>query len=131
MTTRRASCCCGQLAVTCNGDPGRISMCHCYACQRRTGSAFGVQARFEAAKVSVSGRSTTYDRVGDEGHRARFHFCPDCGSTVYYEFDGAPDAIVVTVGAFADNTFPAPVFSVYEARKHPWVVVPEGAEHMD
>ena len=130
MPPRHASCCCGQLTVTCTGAPVRVSMCHCLECQRRTGSVFGAQARFRSQDVSIAGRATTYTRVGDEGGRAHFHFCPECGSTVYYQLEGASGFIAVTVGAFADPTFPAPVFSVYEDRKHPWVVVPEGAEHM-
>lgn len=105
-------------------------MCHCLACQKRTGSVFGAQARFKTENVTIEGRSTDYLRIGDEGNRVHFHFCPDCGSTVYYLFESAPELTAVTVGAFADPTFPAPVFSVYEDRKHPWVVVPEGAEHM-
>ena len=40
MTTHHAECSCGQLQVDADGDPVRISMCHCLACQRRTGSAF-------------------------------------------------------------------------------------------
>ena len=36
----------------------------------------------------------------------------------------------VPVGAFADNTFPPPRISVWEDRKHAWVSVPDGAEHM-
>lgn len=105
-------------------------MCHCFACQKRTGSVFAAQARFATENVVIDGRSTTYVRIGDEGNRVRFHFCPDCGSTVYYQTEDAPELIAVTVGAFADPTFPAPVFSVYEDRKHPWVAVPEGAERM-
>lgn len=131
MTTRRASCCCGQLSVTCRGEPVRISICHCFECQKRTGSVFGAQARFKTEDVTIEGRSTDFLRVGDEGGRARFHFCPVCGSTVYYAFEDAPEVTAVTVGAFADATFPAPRFSVYEARKHAWVVVPESAERMD
>jgi hypothetical protein len=46
-----ACCSCGQLQVTTTGEPVRISVCHCLACQRRTGSAFGVQARFRYAVV--------------------------------------------------------------------------------
>ncbi|MCZ6616567.1 MAG: aldehyde-activating protein, partial [Gammaproteobacteria bacterium] len=46
MTTRRAACSCGNLRLTARGDPIRVSVCHCHACQRRTGSVFGVQARF-------------------------------------------------------------------------------------
>ena len=35
-----------------------------------------------------------------------------------------------TVGAFAEPGFPAPAFSVYEERMHPWVVMPDSVEHM-
>jgi hypothetical protein len=106
-------------------------MCHCLACQRRTGSVFGVQARFPSEKVRVEGRSTGYVRAGDSGNKATFHFCPDCGSTVYYQLDGVPDAIAVAVGAFADPEFPAPKISVYEARRHAWAQTPEDVEHYD
>src|SRR4051812_8460053 len=118
MTTRHAACSCGQLNLTAEGEPIRISMCHCLACQRRTGSIFGAQARFPRDKVTLAGRSTAYVRAGDSGNRATFHFCPDCGSTVYYELEGIPEAIAVPVGAFADPAFPAPRVSVYEARRH-------------
>jgi hypothetical protein len=131
MTTRRAACSCGQLHLTTEGEPLRVSMCHCLACQRRTGSTYGAQARFPREKVSVEGRSTPYLRVGDSGGRATFHFCPDCGSTVHYHLDGMPDMIAIPVGAFADPTFPAPRVSVYEARRHAWVGIPEDAEHID
>jgi hypothetical protein len=106
-------------------------MCHCLACQRRTGGVFSVQARFPREKVAVTGRSTSYVLTGDSGGRATFHFCPSCGATVYYEIDQAPDAIAVPVGAFADPAFPAPKVSVYEVRRHAWVSVPEDAEHFD
>jgi hypothetical protein len=131
MTTRRAACSCGQLHLTAEGDPIRISVCHCLDCQRRTGSAFGVQARFPRAQVSVEGRFTRYVRTADSGNTVAFNFCPACGSTVFYELEGIPDAIAVAVGAFADPAFPAPRVSVYEARRHPWVSVPEDAEHID
>ena len=45
MTTRRAACSCGQLHLTIEGEPSRISMCHCLECQRRTGAAISNQAR--------------------------------------------------------------------------------------
>jgi hypothetical protein len=131
MTTRRASCSCGQLTLTAEGDPIRISMCHCLACQRRTGSTFGAQARFPADKVQIEGRSTAYTRTGDSGGSATFHFCPECGATVYYRLGAVPDAIAVPVGVFADPGFPPPRVSVYESRRHPWTGIPEDAEHYD
>lgn len=130
MNTRRASCGCGQLVVACVGEPIRVSICHCYACQKRTGSAFGAQARFTNENVSIEGRSTEYVRTGDEGGTLRFHFCPVCGSTVHYTIDEWPGVTAVAIGCFADSTFPAPRVSVYEDRKHAWVVPPPDAEHM-
>jgi len=126
MTIRTASCSCGQLTLKCEGDPVRISMCHCFACQQRTGSAFSIQARFDRSRVSsIEGRSTEFTRTGDEGTRLTFHFCPTCGSTVYFEQDDAANLIAVPVGAFADPSFPPPTVSVYESRRHPWTRTPD------
>jgi hypothetical protein len=130
MSARLASCSCGQLTAKVLGDPVRISICHCLACQRRTGSVFGQQARFPRENVTISGNSSEYIRVGDAGSSAKFHFCPQCGATVYYEPGGLEAFLAIPVGAFADPSFPAPRVSVYEARKHAWVVPPPDAEHI-
>lgn len=129
MTTRTASCSCGRLTATVTGDPVRISVCHCLACQRRTGSVFAAQARFPRANVQLSGTGHEFTRPGDEGPGATFTFCPDCGATVWYRLIGMDDFITIPVGAFADPAFPTPRVSVYEARMHPWVVMPGDIEH--
>ena len=129
MMTRRATCSCGQLRVTCTGEPVRLSMCHCLECQKRTGSPFGAQARFPRDRVTLEGKVTEFERVGEEdGNRITLRFCPICGSTVYWTLSGFPDLIAVAIGNFADRDFPAPRISVYERRRHPWVTVPAGAE---
>ena len=126
---RIASCSCGQLTARVAGEPVRVSICHCLACQRRTGGPFSAQARFPRADVAPAGDSSQYVQAGDEGPGARFHFCPRCGATVYYEPLGLPDYVSIPVGAFADPRFPAPTVSVYEERMHAWVVPPAAAEH--
>ena len=133
MTTRNAICSCGQLRLRCAGEPVRISICHCLACQQRTGSVFATQARFRRDDVVIDGNSTTFARTGDSGGTATFHFCPTCGSTVYWELDSAPDVIAVAVGNFADPSFPKPRYAVYEARRHPWVNIDDDGsiEHWD
>lgn len=130
MTTRTATCSCGQLTATTSAEPVRVSICHCLACQRRTGSVFAVQARFAISAVVTAGMSTTFSRVGDAGGGATFHFCPHCGATVYWFNDGMADSIAIPAGAFADPAFPAPVISIYEERMHAWVAMPDGIEHM-
>ena len=130
MPTRTAACSCGQLTAQVVGEPVRISICHCLACQRRTGSVFGEQARFRRQDVTVAGASTEYVRVGDEGSSSTFHFCPQCGAIVYYESQGLEAFLTIPVGAFADPSFPTPGVSVYEDRMHRWVVPPPEAEHI-
>jgi hypothetical protein len=129
MSTRLAACSCGQLSAGVAGEPVRVSICHCLNCQRRTGGPFAQQARFPRADVSIQGRSTEFVLAGDSGARAHFHFCPQCGATVWYEAEALPEFIIIPVGAFADPGFPAPTVSVYEERMHGWVVPPPGAEH--
>jgi hypothetical protein len=131
MTTRHAACSCGQLNVVVKGDPVRISICHCHACQRRTGSTFGAQARFPRDRISIEGTSTQYVRTADSGNQITFHFCPTCGATVFYAPNQEPELIAIPVGAFAEPGFPAPTVSVYEARMHSWTGLPPDVEHID
>ena len=123
MASREAACHCGQLHLVAEGEPFAVSICNCLACQRRTGSAFGMQAGYRADHVQVSGRYSDYSRISDEADRKEhvFHFCPDCGSQVFYTEPVEPDLVVVSVGAFADPSFPWPTESGYDSRRHPWI----------
>jgi hypothetical protein len=121
MTTRSAACSCGQLHLTMQGDPVRISMCHCLECQRRTGAVISNQARFPRDQVTIAGKSTAWKRTAESGNALTFHFCPVCGSTVYWENEGFPGVVAVAIGNFADPRFPAPTIAVWEEVQHPWV----------
>jgi hypothetical protein len=125
MITRTASCSCGQLQVELHGEPLGIGVCHCLACQRRTGSVFAAVARF-AAPYTVTGNATEYVRAGDQGARFRFRFCPVCGTTVFHTEEGQDNSVSIAVGALADPSFPAPRVSIYDCRRHPWVRLPAG-----
>jgi len=131
MPAREAACSCGQLKLVAEGEPVRVSVCHCLACQQRTGSAFGYQARFPRERVEITGASHEYTRTSDDGEQTiTFSFCPECGATIYYASASAPDVVAVPVGAFADPLFPAPSFSVWEDRKHAWVTMPPDVERL-
>lgn len=121
--TRRATCRCGQLAAACAGEPVRVSVCHCLNCQRRSGSSFAAQARFAEEAVAITGEARTWSQAGDSGEVAHFGFCPECGSTVFYRNESMPGLVAVAIGAFADPSFPPPIYSVYESRKHAWVAI--------
>ena len=89
-----------------------------------------MQAGFKADQVQVAGRYSDYTRISDEADRKEhvFHFCPDCGSQVFYTEPTEPDLIVVSVGSFADPSFPPPTESGYDSRRHPWVGLPDSIQ---
>ena len=131
MPSRTATCACGQLQITVQGVPRGVGVCHCLACQRRTGSVFAVLAGF-AGPYTVTGEASEYVRVGDQGSRFRFRFCPTCGSNLFHTEEGFEDqGVSVAVGCFADPDFPPPRDSVYTCRKHAWVQLPPGVSAYD
>jgi hypothetical protein len=89
-----------------------------------------MQAGFKADQVQIGGRFSDYARFSDEADRKEhvFHFCPDCGSQVFYTEPTERDLVVVSVGSFADPSFPPPTESGYDSRRHPWVGLPETIE---
>jgi hypothetical protein len=121
------------LKATATGEPVRLSVCHCLNCKKRSGSAFAVQARWPADQVTIEGQSKTHVMVADSGNSATFHFCPDCGSDVYYENSGKFDGLIaIPLGAFDDPNFGSPEYSVWEQRKQDWVeILGDGIEHID
>lgn len=125
MSSRIASCLCGQLSIEVSGEPLGVGVCHCLACQRRTGSVFAALASF-ATPYSVSGKATEYVRTGDQGARFIFRFCPTCGTNLFHTEVGEDGSVSVAVGGFAEPGFPPPTVSVYDCRRHPWVQLPAG-----
>ena len=119
---REARCHCGQLTVTTLGDPDQVTMCHWEECQRRTGSSYNLGATFDGSNLELSGETKTYRRSGELGLTITFHFCPKCGSNVYWTFSTPNrDFHVVAVGCYADPSFPGPAVSVYGKRRHHWL----------
>ncbi len=125
-----ASCRCSQLRAECTGEPVRVSVCHCEECQRRTGSAFSAQARYPSDAVKVIGPCQTFERTADSGNTVTYRFCPSCGSNIAYQIDAWPDVVAIPLGAFADQDFPDPAYSIYERAKRSWITIEgEAVEH--
>ena len=75
-------------------------------------------------EVTFAGKATAWMRTAESSNALTFHFCPICGSTVYWEGEGFPGYIAVAIGNFADPNFPAPTIAVWEESRHPWVSLP-------
>ena len=118
---KTAKCSCGELTVRSSGQPLKVSACHCKSCQRRTGSAFGVAVFYRCEDVTPEGAASRYVRTGDSGKALTFHFCPSCGSTVYWLPDFRPGLVAIALGCIEETDGIIVAQSVYEAQAHPWV----------
>ena len=87
--------------------------------------------RWEKSQVRLAGEAKIYTRRGDSGFDLRFHFCPQCGTSILWEGDRAPEICGIAGGCFADLDFPAPTGSIYEEAMHSWLALPSVAEHHD
>src|SRR3979490_2856835 len=92
-----ARCSCGALTLTLPESSKLVVACHCLDCQRRTGVPFSVGAFYPVDAVAISGTSKEFTRDAASGPKVHSHFCPNCGSTVYWRADRLPSMIGVAV----------------------------------
>lgn len=127
--TRVASCCCGSLRAETEGEPAGVAVCHCGECQRRTGSAFAANTYFRKEQVRTEGVAKVYVRDGQDGRKVRIHFCPQCGSSVYWDADFLPRHVGIAYGAFGpDAALPPPTLSAWEEGRHSWITFDQPIE---
>jgi hypothetical protein len=129
MMERVAQCHCGSLRVIAGGEPAIVYVCHCAACQRRTGAVVHSGCSYPKDRIRIEGKSKIYERDTDSGRKTRFHFCANCGSNVFSDGDRDPNSYGITVGSFADPAFPPPIFSVFEEGMHPWFGMATVTDH--
>lgn len=72
--------------------------------------------------VARAGAEATFHRPDGS---TTFHFCPRCGSSVWWAPDEAEDVIGVAGGCFADTSLPSPRRMVWTEHKHPFVRPPD------
>jgi hypothetical protein len=123
---RTATCSCGQLSVTVEGDPQMHGICSCLVCQKASGTPFSHTGYWPKAQVvSLSGNATVWRRISDSGRWMDTHFCPICGSAVYGYAEFDPHGINIAIGNFADPTFAPPQYAMWNRFKHSWIEFPE------
>jgi hypothetical protein len=62
---RVAECHCGQLRAITSGEPGSVYVCHCKACQRRTGAVIHNGSRWLKSQVRIEGEHKIYMTLGE------------------------------------------------------------------
>ena len=104
---RSGQCVCGSVRYVCEGDPERVTVCHCLWCQRRTGTAFGTEVVFQEKNVTFSGDApASYRHTSDESGRwLEIYFCARCGSNLGFRLQAVAGVRTVPAGTFDDATF--------------------------
>ena len=104
---KAGGCVCGALRYLVTTDPMRVTICHCKWCQRRTGSAFGVEAVFDKGSVTITGQSIQFHRhVSDlSGHWVEQSFCSRCGSNIGLTLEAVPGIRTIAAGTFDDPSW--------------------------
>ncbi len=104
MATHEGGCLCGAVRYETQGDPLRVTICHCKFCQRATGSAYMVEPIFRQTDVRITkGTPTTYSqRSSGSGKLVHVHFCAACGTKLYLTFERFAESCGVYAGTFDD-----------------------------
>jgi hypothetical protein len=126
MRERTAQCVCGSLTVTVCGEPVDVYVCSCIECQRKSGSAFTYAAIYPEASVTIAGEHRAWRRSSDAGRHLESHFCPTCGTAVFFRAEGLPGMVGVAAGCFGDPNFMRPKRLFWASRRHRWLDLAEG-----
>ncbi len=123
------SCTCGHVRYQVLEDPLIVHGCHCRGCQRNSGSAFAINALFEADRVKlISGTVEEVAVPTPSGTGQDITRCEKCKVAVWsnYNMGGLRKHIrFIRVGALDDpDQFP-PDVHIYTRTKQPWVILPE------
>ncbi|MGY8960511.1 MAG: GFA family protein [Alphaproteobacteria bacterium] len=124
--TNSGGCACGATRFIATGEPLRVTICHCKWCQRRTGTAFGVEVVFNSDQVSVTGTDIgEYRHVSDESGRwLDLQFCRTCVGNLGFTLEAAPGVRTLPAGVFDDpgwiNAEHYPFRHVYIRSRRVW-----------
>jgi hypothetical protein len=121
-------CTCRQVRYRLITKPLFVHCCHCYWCQRETGSAFALNAMIEADRVqTLAGEVTVVDTPTQSGKGQRISRCPTCDIAVWSNYAGAGESIrFIRVGTLDEPWRLPPDIHIFTASRQPWVVLPPG-----
>ena len=120
-------CICGSVRFNCIGAPERVTVCHCLWCQRRTGSAYGVEVVYLKPNVTVAGASQQSHRhkSDESGRWLDMHFCEKCGTNLGLTLEIREDIRSLPAGIFDDPLWfennDVEVRHVYMRSRREWV----------
>lgn len=77
-------CQCGGVRYVAEGEVLHHAICHCYDCRRSSGAPMVGWIAYKSDGVSVTKGEPKVHASSEHGRR---HFCPDCGTGLFYTND--------------------------------------------
>lgn len=114
-------CACGAIRYECSSEPLMAFNCHCYECQRVSGSAFTSLMIVPGSDFELlQGNPKYYASPANSGYYLQRGFCPDCGSPVLAREDHRPLIVLIHAGSLDDPSWHNPVVDIFSTRTQPW-----------
>lgn len=111
-------CHCGAITYEVVGDPVYHAMCHCSDCRRSSGAPAVTWALFPKDAVTIAGAP----KVRASSELARRHFCPDCGTGLFYTNDTVFPGMIDVQSATLDDPGAIPLqVHVQTAERIDWM----------
>jgi hypothetical protein len=123
-------CTCRQVRYRLTGTPLIVHACHCRWCQRETGTAFALNALYEADRVvHLVGEPEIVVTPSLSGKNQRIARCGSCRVAIWSNYPQAGPAVrFVRVGTLdAPDRLP-PDIHIFTSSKQPWLTLPPGAK---
>jgi len=129
--TFEGGCICGQVRYKVVSTPLIVHGCHCRGCQKNSGSAFAVNALYEADRVTLmSGEIEETTVPTPSGTGQDIARCAACKVAVWsnYNMGGALRKFIrfIRIGTLDNPDRLPPDVHIYTCSKQPWVALPEG-----
>lgn len=126
---KEGGCTCGHVRYRLTTEPMIVHGCHCRGCQKNSGSAFAINALYEADRVELLSGDVeiisvpTPSATGQDIAR-----CGQCKVAVWsnYHMGGLREHIrFIRVGTLDDPDQLPPDVHIFTGSKQPWVILPE------
>lgn len=93
-------CHCGAIRYRTEGQPLHHALCHCTDCRRHAGAPLVGWTMYPAEAVTVP---QGIPKVYESSAHGRRHFCPDCGTGLFYTNDDILPGVIDVQSATYDD----------------------------
>lgn len=125
-------CSCGKVRYKLENKALVVHCCHCLICQRQTGTAFALNALFDASNITLlQGELSEHIEATPSGKGQTITRCCHCKVAVWshYFMGGIKEKIrFLRVGTLDNPNVLPPDVHIFAASKQSWVSLPENAK---